>query len=221
MRPTFEKKEKRMTIEAQVRRTKTAVNAVLQYAHLQKGLAQFGYDKKKLLAGHAHCQKVELLNSVQKKEYGESYEATDSLYAAKAEAWQLYMNHLETARFALKHDRGHWKTLQLSGERKKRLFGWLEQARIFYANVAGVKDTLAQYNLSEAELEQGRAMIEAVYQAHETRRKEAGEARQSTQNRDQALSEMNDWMRDLIRVAEIAFKDTPEALELMGLLKKV
>lgn len=208
-----------MTIEEQVRRTKVATDAVLQYAHLQKGVAKFGYDKKRILEGKAYYKKVEMLNEVQQKEYGESYDATDSLQKAKAEARQLYMSHLETARFVLKEERGYWKSLQLTGERKRSLFGWLEQARIFYANVAPVQDLLARYNLPAEELQQGQSMIESVHQVHETRRKEFGEAKQATQNRDKALDEMNDWTRKFIHVAKMAFDKDPEALELMGLVK--
>lgn len=208
-----------MTIEEQVRRTKIAVNAVLKYAHLQQGIAKIGYDKKRVLEGKAYYKNVEMLNEVQQKEYGESYDATDSLRVAKTEARQLYMNHLETARFVLKDERGYRRSLLLSGERKRSLFGWLEQARVFYANVGPVKDRLARCNLSEEELQQGEAMIDAVYQAHTTRRKEFSEAKQATQNRDRALDEMNDWTRKFIHVAKMAFENDPEALELMGLVK--
>lgn len=210
-----------MTIEEQIRRTRVAVDAVLQHPRLQKGLTRFGYDKKKMSEGQAHYQKVAWLSNVQQQEYGESYDATDALRTAKAEARQRYTEHVEIARLALKNDRGFWKMLQLSGARKRDLFGWLMQARIFYSNAEVVKDTLGKYNLTEAELAQGREMIEAVSQAHETRRREFSEAKQSTQNRDQALQEMNAWTRKLIRAAELAFDTDPEALELMGLLKKV
>ncbi|MGB3779087.1 MAG: hypothetical protein WA960_12065 [Tunicatimonas sp.] len=208
-----------MTNEEQVRRTKTAVEAVLAYARLQKAMAAYGYDKKKMLEGKARWEKVEMLNHLQKKEYGESYEATDSLELARAEARQLYMRHLEVARVALKDNRGASKTLQLSGNRKRGMFGWLAQARTFYANVEGVKETLAKFSLTEDELKQGQAMIEAVYQAHSTRRKEYSEAKQSTQNRDKALSELNDWMRAFVGIAKVAFANDSEALELLGLLK--
>lgn len=210
-----------MTNEEQVRRTKTAVEMVLQYAHLQKAMAAFGYDKKKMLEGKVHCEKVEWLDNLQKKEYGESYGAIDSLKLARTEARQVYMRHLEVARVALKDNRGASKSLQLSGTRKKAMFGWLEQARIFYTNVAGVKETLAKYSLTEDELKQGQAMIEAVYQAHSTQRIEFGEAKRATYQRDQALNEMNNWMSNFNRVAKVALENDAEALELIGLLKKV
>ncbi len=208
-----------MTNEEQVRRTKTAVEAVLAYARLQKALAAYGYDKKNMLEGKARWEKVEMLNHLQKKEYGESYEATDSLELARSEARQLYLRHLEVARVALKDNRGASKTLQLSGARKRGMFGWLAQARTFYANVAGVQETLAKFSLTEDELKQGQAMIEAVYQAHSARRKEFSEAKQATQNRDQALEALNDWTRAFVGIAKVAFANDPEALELMGLLK--
>lgn len=210
-----------MTIEEQIRRTKVAVDTALDHAPLQKKLAAFGYNKEKLLKGKAIYEKVTALNSAQQKEYGESYDATDTLNIAKAEAWQIYVHHLSTARFALKEDRGSWKTLQLSGKRKKNLFGWLEQARVFYANIGEVMDVITKYNITEAELEQGQAMVEAVLEAHETRRKELNEARQATQKRDEALQEMHAWMSRFVRTAELAFDDNAEALEMLGLLKKV
>ena len=109
-----------MTNEEQVRRTKTAVEAVLAYARLQKALAAYGYDKKKMLEGKARSEKVEMLNHLQKKEYGESYEATDSLELARVEARQLYMRHLEVARVALKDNRGASKNPATVRQSQKR-----------------------------------------------------------------------------------------------------
>lgn len=209
-----------MTIEEQIRRTKVAIDTTLHHPELLKKLTVYGYNKDKMLTGKGLYEKVISLNSAQQKEYGESYDATDSLHIAKAEARQLYMHHVSTARFALKNDRGFWKTLQLSGNRKKGLFGWLEQAQVFYANIGEVMDIIIKYNITEAELEQGQAMVEAVFEAYETRRKELNEARQSTQKRDEALHEMNAWMSRFIRIAELAFDDDAEALEMLGLLKK-
>ena len=159
-----------------------------------------------------------MLNHRQKKEYGESYEATDSLELARNEARQLYMRHLGVA---LKDNRGASKTLRLSGNRKRGMFGWLAQARTFYSNVEGVQETLAKFSLTEDELKQGQAMVGAVYQAYGARRKEFGEAKQATQNRDQALEALNEWTRAFISIAKAAFANDSEALELMGLLKTV
>lgn len=209
-----------MTIKEQIRRAEVTINAVLEHPTLQKKLDTFGYKKAKIMEGKALYEKVILLNASQQKEYGESYGATDALHVAQEEAKQIYMHHLSTARFALSNDRSQWKALQLGGKRKRALFDWLEQARTFYANIGSVINIMTRYNVTKAELEQGKAMIEAVFAAHQHQRKEYNEALQSTQKRDAALEALNAWMSKFIRVAGIAFDEEPKALQTLGLMAK-
>ena len=210
-----------MNKSTKLKRVQTAVEYALGNPAVLKALNAVGFPKADVLLGKALAEKVQLLDAAQRKEYGEQYQATDELTQARQEARALYMKHLDTARFALKEQRGHWNTLELSGARKDDLHGWLEQARNFYSNVVSVKDILVRYDLSEAELLQGESMIEAVRAAHNVRQKEATEAQAATTQRNEAVEKLDAWMRHFAQSARLAFVDDPHTLKGLGLVSKV
>ena len=203
-----------------LKRIRVAIDYALRIPEIQKTLAEVGFSKADLTRGKALLERVQMLDAVQQKEYGDRYQATDELTKAKQQAWALYTRHLATARFALKEERGHWKTLELSGKRKADLFGWLTQARTFYDNAPLVKTILAKYDLSEAELQQGASMIDAVIEAYNVRQKEDSEAQAATQQRNEVLAQLESWMRRFAQSARLAFIDDTQTLKGLGLMSR-
>ena len=204
-----------------LKRVQTAVDYVLGTPEAQKSMNKVGYTKAETLQGKALLEQVRMLDAAQQKEYGDRYQATDELTQAREQARAQYIQHIEIARFALREQRGHWKTLELSGKRKDDLFGWLAQAHTFYNNVGPVVATLAEYKLSEEELQQGRSMIDAVIDAYNVRQKEGKEAQAATQQRNEAMEKLDAWMRRFSQTARLAFADDPQTLKGMGLVNKV
>lgn len=204
-----------------IKQVQVAVNYTLNTPEVQKKLGKVGFTKADVLQGKALLEHVQMLDAAQQKEYGDRYQATDELAKARQQAKDLYKEHLEIARLALKDQRGYWKTLELSGTRKTTLFGWLAQAHTFYHNASQVKSVLAKYNLSEAELQQGASMIDAVIAAYNVRQKEGNEAQAATQQRNEALANLKVWMRRFTQSARLAFADDTTTLKGLGLVSKV
>lgn len=204
-----------------IKRVQVAINYTLNTSAVQKGLDKVGFSKADVLQGKALLEHVQMLDAAQQKEYGDRYQATDELTQARQQARTLYMKHLDTARFALKDQRGYWKTLDLSGARKTNLFGWLAQAHTFYHNAVQVKSILAKYDLSEAELHQGASMIDAVIAAYNVRQKEDNEAQAATQQRNEVLNNLKVWMKRFTQSARLAFADDATTLKGLGLVRKV
>ena len=204
-----------------MKRVQLAIDYTLRTPEVQKGLNRVGFSKADIQQGKVLLGQVQMLNAVQQKEYGDRYQATDELAKARQQARERYMWHLEVARLALKDQRGLWKTLELGGERKTNLFGWLVQAQTFYHNVDLVKPALAQYNLTEAELQQGASMLEAVIEAYNVRQKEDSEAQTATRQRNEALAQLKSWMRRFRMSARLAFADDLTTLRGLGLVSRV
>ena len=204
-----------------LKRVQTAVDYTLRTPEVQKALNKLGFPKADVLQGRALLNRVRLLDAAQQKEYGDQYQATDELKQARQQARKLYLKHLQGARYALKHHRGHWKTLELNGKRKADLFGWLSQAYTFYGNVHLVKHILEQYNLPEAELQQAQSMIDAVTEAYQAWKKESNEALVATQQRNQAIEQLEAWMRRFSQTARLAFAHEPQTLKALGLVSRV
>ena len=204
-----------------MKRVRLAVDYTLRTPEVQKGLNRVGFSKADVVQGKVLLAQVQLLDAAQQKEYGDRYQATDALAEARQQARERYMRYLEIARLALKDQRGIWTTLEMSGERKTNLFGWLAQAQTFYHNANLVAPALAQYNLTEAELQQGASMIEAVFEAYHVRQKEDNEAQTATQQRNEALTQLKTWMRRFTMSARLAFADDAVTLKGLGLVSKV
>lgn len=204
-----------------MKRVQLAIDYTQRTPHVQQALKRVGFSAADIQQGKALYEHVQMLNVAQKQEYGDRYRATDALIEARRQARAQYMRHLEVARLALKDQRGVWNTLELSGERKANLFGWLAQAHTFYHNVGLVQATLAKYNLPEAELQQGTSMIEAVIEAYHVRQKEGTEAQVATRQRNEILAQLKVWMRRFTMSAKLAFADDPNTLKGLGVVSKV
>ena len=105
--------------------------------------------------------------------------------------------------------------LELSGPKKQSISGWLRQALVFYSNV--LQDTeaqtaLAYFNITVEALTAGKAAVEAVGALNTVQEKEKSEARQATQNRDEALDALDSWLHKFYEVAKLALADTPQQL---------
>ena len=210
-----------MKMTEKLKRVQVAIDYTLGTPAVQKAMNKVGFAKADVLQGRALLAQVRMLDAAQQKEYGERYQATDQLKEARQQAREMYMRHLEIARFALRDQRGHSKTLELQGARKDDLFGWLAQAHTFYSNTSAVKAILAQYQLTEAELQQGESMIDAVIAAYNVRQKEGNEAQAATVQRNEAMSKLDAWMRRFTQTARLAFANDPQALKGLGLVSKV
>ncbi|MFT6856667.1 MAG: vacuolar-type H+-ATPase subunit I/STV1 [Cyclobacteriaceae bacterium] len=158
----------------------------------------------------------------QKQEYGEQFSATDALDTAMSAANQVYMRHVKVARIALRGQRGAAEALQLTGRRQQSYSGWIKQASIFYTNALideGVKTALSSFGITEQALQEGQDNVNDVQAKLAAQLKEKGEAQASTQERDQALEDLLDWMSDFVAIARIALENDAQLLEVLGIVE--
>ncbi len=212
--PTVKKREK-------LKRIQGTIDYTLRTPTILEALAKLDFPKEDVLEGSSLFDEVIVLEDAQQKEYGEQYQATEDLTQARRDARALYMKHLELARIGFRDHRAFYKTLSLGGNRKGDLFGWLSQARTFYSHINRGKDVMKKFDITEAELKQGKAMIDAVIEAYHIRQKEGSEALTATQQRDRAMEKLDAWMRRFSQTARLAFIDDPDTLKALGLKKKV
>lgn len=207
-----------MTILSQMERVRVAIEGALKNPPIQKDLALYGYDRKKLLEGKGLYEKAKLLENMMKQEQGGQLKATDDLHAAFDEAYKLYMKHVKIARMAIPHSRELWRILELSGERRRNIPGWLHQAESFYLNVHLVKDAMASFGITSDELCQAQAMMEAVAAARVKQHGDISDAQLAKKERDIALDTLNDWYRRFVIIAKVALDINPQKLEALGII---
>ena len=120
------------TLEAKLLFAQNAIANARDKQNVQDLLAVYGYDRTKLDEGYALYEDADSKHTIQKKEYGEQYAATDALNVTRAETNAQYSKHSKLARIAFKNDRSVEQSLLLSGKRKESLSGWLKQVKTFF-----------------------------------------------------------------------------------------
>ena len=199
------------------------INNSLGDQKILNAVTPLGYGPEKLTEGQSLLNEATVLVETQKREYGEVDAAQQVFDNQRTNAHKVYMAVLAISKIAFKGDVQAISTLDLTGRRASTFSGWLNQTRSFYrailANEAW-KTELAKYGQTEAMLTGELAMIDAVATASENKKKEMGDAQNATQERDEKIEELAEWVTDYEVIARIALADKPQLLEKLGIVVK-
>jgi hypothetical protein len=184
-------------------------------------LAGYGYDAKRMEEGSGLWAEADALRKKQTKEYGEQYGAT----AEVEHAWELgssaYMKTLKVARIVFGDEPNAAAALRLYGPRKLSISGWIDQAATFYANLrseAKLAEKMGKYGYTADKLDAEAALVEELRKKAQAQAKETGEAQAATAERDKKLEELDAWVSDLRAICRVAFYESPQELEKLGVL---
>ena len=195
------------TIKGQLLATRVALDTVQGNAAMQAALAQYGYDAARMAEGRALYEQALSLLQQQRAGRGERYAAVDARGAAQEQAHAVYIRQVAVARVALRKDRGAAEKLGLTMTRKQDQAGWLDQAQQFYTNALGISaiaQKLASFGLTAAQLSAGQSLVAAVAAKLVAQQEARADARALTEQRDEALAALRDWMRDFRAIARVA-----------------
>ena len=207
------------SIDARLLAAQVAIDNALGDSGILTALTTYGYNTTKINAGKTLLTSAQELFNKQKVEYGEQYEASEKVEKAWDEADKAYMKAIKVARVALKDNVKAQASLMLSGERKRTLSGWLEQADAFYTNL--IKDTdlmnkMSEYGYNATKLNNELALVKSVKDVNLEQEKEKGEAQDATKKRDAKMDELDRWMSDFKEIAFVALDENPQWLEKLG-----
>ena len=208
------------SIDHQLDRAEIAIEGALRHPAIMKRMAEFGYDKKRIMGGKTLLNEAKMLQSAKNQKKGDQREASATLKRDHQLAWKTYIQHVTLTRLVVDEASGTWKKLQLSGARKRSFAGWLEQARSFYQELSQDEATLEKIRISPAEIAQAQAMVEAVRAARQQHKYCKGEAQQSTQTSRHTLQELNIWMKRFLKIATVALEGQEQMLEALGMVVK-
>ena len=212
-----------LTIEEIIYESGLRINNSLSDTKVLNAVAPLGYTEAKLNEGASLLNEATTLVETQKSEYGEVDAAQEAYETLRKQAHKSYMAILAISKIAFKNDAKAISTLDLTGRRATTLSGWLNQTRNFYHAILGDerwKAALASYGQTEDILTGQLAAVDTVALASEARKREMGDAQNATQERDEKLEELLDWVSDYEVIARIALADKPQLLEKLGIVVK-
>ena len=212
-----------MTIEELLFQSGLRINNSLSDPAILNAVSLIGYTQEKLTEGQNLLTEATTLVETQKREYGEVDAAQQEYEGQRTNAHKVYMAVLAISKIAFKGDVQAISTLDLTGRRASTFSGWLNQTRSFYrailANEAW-KTELAKYGQTAEMLTAELAMVDAVAAASENKKKEMGDAQNATQQRDEKIEELAEWVNDYEVIARIALAESPQLLEKLGIVVK-
>jgi len=200
---------------------KLAIDNALNTPKIKEALADYGYNDKKLQEGLALYEAATQSFQTQQIEYGEQFDATQALQDLRETAYKSYIRLVKIARIAFENQSGIAAQLAINGPRKKDLIGWMEQADLFYKNALSqpkVLKALEAYGITAEKIEVAQAEMVAVSQARAEQVKGRGEAQNATKVKEIAMNALDEWMSSFIKIARIALEDSPQLLEVLGLV---
>jgi hypothetical protein len=210
------------SIDSRITTARVAINGMLADSALQARLAAHGHDAARLQQGQALLLRAEQLQRQQQAQSSAAVGSYEAYAVALKQLYRDYIKQLAVARLAFKEDRAARQKLALDGRRKEAGRVWLGQARQFYANALNdeaLLQRLGQYSVTRAGLEASKQQLEAVERQTMLRQQKRASAQHSVKLRDEALQELEAWMRKFRRVAQLALEDEPGMLAHLGVAK--
>jgi hypothetical protein len=199
------------------------IDGALNSEEIKIVLKEFNFPESSLLVGKEMVEKAKSLVSIQVQEHSEQTAATKAFQQHWSKSYSAYMITLKLARVVFKGQPDMLMRLKATGERKKSLSGWLNDARIFYTNMLASPEAIEKmglYSYSAERLQKELDDVNEVEKLHVLQLAEKGEAQQSTVEKDKVLDELYNWYSDFRAIVRIAFYEKPQLLETLGIIMK-
>jgi hypothetical protein len=182
-------------------------------------LTAAGYPLAIIVAKSAELETLKKLDDLQKKEYGEQYQATENFDKLATSLHPSYLSHVKWGKLIFEEDLAALNTLGLKGRRLQAESGYCNQALLFYdgalSNATYKADILAR-GITEAALQAGQTGFTNLKKMIPVKAKETGEAQQATHTRDEAWEAFDEWFLKFKKYAILALSDQPQLREKMG-----
>lgn len=195
-----------------------AIDNALSIPEIIEKLSDYGYDARKLRKGQEMRRAIDGLRMQQEDAQIAAKDATRTLNEVRQQVDTMFVSHLAIARIAFKDDRTFWNALKLGQARERNLPDWLTQVQRFYNRIVVVANVIERYNIPKKELIETRKMIAQIGNLQRLQKKAKGQAQIATQNKNDALNELELWMRRFLRIARVALDDNPQQLEMLGVV---
>ena len=157
------------------------------------------------------------------KERSEQFQATAELENALDEANPVYIEHITLTRLALKSKPKKKSKFSLAGSRRRDIYGWIEQAEVYYDNVLGDEEVLAdiaaRFGLTKEKLEIGKQLVLKVKEANKDQEKEKSDSQQATEDRDRLFAVLSERLSEFFLVCKFALAHKPQLMERLGYLQ--
>ena len=198
---------------------KTTFENALNHPVITPTLAEFGYDEEKLSEGKQLYIVAKNAYDFKITEDDETKKARYELDTKLEELYSIYYPHRRKAKAIFKRDPVTLHLLGINGSIPTDYLSRMEIIQKFYIEI--LNDETLQHRLSAIkinleDLTKANNIIAEVVSNRFEYVREKGESQDATEQKTIALKVIDDWMDDFYDIAEIAFEDNPQLLEVLG-----
>jgi hypothetical protein len=186
-------------------------------------LGEHGYKTPELSEGLALYEAADTAVKRQVAAEGGQSTASKRTDSAEKAARKSYQDLSQTARAVFKKNKAALSVLGLTGAMPKAMPLFLTMATALFDNASHdteIAAVLAKRGYDADTLAKGRAKIVEMSAAMQAHQAAIGSAQQATDEQDIAMTALDDWMSEFLRIAKVALGAKPQLLEKLGVLRR-
>lgn len=209
----------RSTIADRLNRARLALNNTQKDATLSALVGSYGYTAEKLDEGWQLYNAANAAVNTQAAALGTRRQATADAAAAEVRARASYQALAQLARAVFPIGSAQRATLGLVRIMPQRISEFLASAHTLFKNAANVPEVsaaLAAYGYDSVRLANEYAVIIAFDAAYAAQAAASGAAQQTTRVQRAALSTLDRWIAQYLKIAKIALREQPALIEQIG-----
>ncbi len=179
-------------------------------------LEEVGYGNDKLDEGKALLEAATEAYNANIREDQETAISKNQLNEKLDELESLYRSHRRRAKVLFANDNNMMIKLDVHHVIPDSYLALMQTMKLFYAEALSntqVSEALQSLKVSAEELNKTSAMVAEVEELRLNYLNERGESQGATKTKDQALSNLDKWMRSFYAVAGIVLEGNPQLME--------
>ncbi|BDD10094.1 hypothetical protein FUAX_25260 [Fulvitalea axinellae] len=196
-----------------------ALENVLLQPEIASEMAELGYGPETIAAGKTLLDNTRQAYGHNQTEDNETSAAYEDFLQKKEGLAKTYRTHRKKAKVVFRKTPLTADRLGITAPIPKSHSKCMENYRKFYIEASADTATqtkLATIKVTADDIAAGITAINEIETARATYLREKGESQQATKAKDQAFSELDDWMTDFFAVARIALEEKPQLLEALS-----
>ncbi len=182
----------------------------------QQQLAMFGFGPARFNTGKALLKTFSQKQEAQTRCQDEQWALSQQLNASLLAVSDQFREHVLVVQASFRHDAELLHALRIDRLAARR-WARVRQMIYFYRQLKDRGVSLANYKVSDKELQQAYTNATQLLQLKQERADKKSLAEQCTQDKMQVQKELRQWVSDFRTTARMAFREQPQALEAYGI----
>lgn len=202
-------------------RSRIALTNAEMHPEIKAALAEFGVDDAKYAEGWQVYNKAKNSWELKKGEESETRLASNSYHTTFSTLEMEFKKHRDLTLILCKKDPDILIQLGVKGRFPTKYNDFFDRCKLFYTVISSntaIQGKLALIKLTPEVAATCLSELDTLLALRADFDREMGESQMATVSKNEALLELSEWMDDFDTLAKIALYDTPQHLEVLGIL---